>query len=853
MKTICLAILLIAMFSTTAYALDILYEHSTTYQPTRGISYERNRMMTANGMLDVHVLTVNLNEPYIYIAPVASNQNLGRKETTSSMLRNAGAVAGINADFFGLAGSYSVHFGPMINDGQLLALNAHTNHTYNQFATFLLDVNNNSFFRYIQTSIRFYNNGVHNIETNAYNTVGNSIEWPMVVSHTAMSNTQVLDERTPGILKVVVSGETIIEISEPGQVVDIPQDGYVVLIPYRMAYRRRYFNVGDRAVLIKETTIDLTNMQMAIGGGGLILANGAVVNDQGTVPAGRQPRSAIGTSRDGNRLVLMTVDGRSHSVGATHADMAFLMDRFGAYNAMHFDGGGSSTMVTSARGYNHSIVNTLSEGSERRVINAFGVFDNAPIGAMSQIVMEMEAAHTVVGIPLAATVYGADTFFNHIPVDIGNVSFSGDGGTWQNNLYTPTRSGVHVLEAAYGGFRITQTIYVGYLAELQTNITSLTLLPGERAHLNFTGIATNGSTVAIPRVSGTVYPASLGHFQNNEFIAEGTGVGFITASVGGIRKSIPLTVGGLPQQINMFSGQVGQLSAPAQTQVAVTSEYVQNHRIIQMRYVFEPMNATQAAYVTFYPALAVPNNATWLSLQVHGDGSGHWLRARVRDAVGRTHLIDFTRNADFFGWETVTARLPNAPGPFTIDQIYMVTLYTYEYSQHRVSFYGLQALVSPTNNVQLPANSQFFDVLHGTFLGLPNVPVHDFIVPVEVEYYSAEAIDNFVVITMAASDGGISDTDRSQWGRFMQDIRSIDAEYVVILMDANPLTDFRQQMEFELFHLAMQELVAEGRLVFVVSATGEGQTLTKRDRVRYIDLESSVITFRTHGGDIRWQ
>ena len=41
----------------------------------------------------------------------------------------------------------------------------------------------------------------------------------------------------------------------------------------------------------------------------------------------------------------MVVDGRGDSIGATHEEMVWLMKEYGAYNAMHFDGGGSSTMV----------------------------------------------------------------------------------------------------------------------------------------------------------------------------------------------------------------------------------------------------------------------------------------------------------------------------------------------------------------------------------------------------------------------------------------------------------------------------------------------------------------------------
>jgi len=859
---LCIApIFAILLLTTTAHALEILYEHSVQHQASRGVVYEQTRMMTVNGMLDVHVLKVDLTAPYISVAPVASNREIGLKETTTNLLRDAGAIAGINADFFSLAGTHSVQFGPAVVDGQVLALNSHTNHTYNEFATFYLDANNNPFFSYMRATIRFYNNGVQNVFANTYNSIGNAIEWPTVVSRHAMYDTVALDGRFPGLTKIVVNDNVITQVSAPGQNVVVPENGYIVILPERMAYRSGYFNVGDTARLELGNTLylDFSNMNSAIGGGGLILAGGQIVNDSGTVPTGRHPRTAVGATRDGNTLILMTIDGRNHSVGANRADMAALMLRSGAYNAMNLDGGGSSTMVTSTRGQNYIIVNTPSEGSQRRVVNALGVFDDSPIGAMSRLVLEPNAIRTVVGVPVSVQVYGEDEFWNRIAVNQTSVSFSAnDGGTWANARYTPLRSGAHTLEAVYGGHRATQTLHVHYLAELQSNIRSLTLQVGERMPLSFTGVTTDGFSVAIPEITQlNVEPAHLGHFQNGEFVAAGIGAGFATAYVGGVRLSIPVTVGGFSHPINMFTGQVGQLSVPAETQVAVNVESVGSSQLIRLRYVFEPLSATQAAYVTFYPALAIPGSPTWLRMYVYGDGSGHWLRARVRDGAGYVHLIDFTRNASFTGWQSVTARMPNAAGPFTIDQIYMVTLDSYEYSQHTIFFYGLEALTPAQNNVELPQNSRFHDNLHGTFLGVAGAREIALTIPAEAAY-EARGQDNFAIITMTAVGGSISDAERSQWGRFMGDVRRLNPEYVVILLDYNP-QNFRQRMEFELFHLAMLELHDEGRTVFIVSATGEQQTLTMRDGIRYINLarpaygQSAAIRFLTYGGQVRWQ
>lgn len=59
----------------------------------------------------------------------------------------------------------------------------------------------------------------------------------------------------------------------------------------------------------------------------------------------RGPKIAVGITKDGKLMVLM-VNGRiRESVGATHFDMADILLKYGAYKAMGFDPGGSSTLV----------------------------------------------------------------------------------------------------------------------------------------------------------------------------------------------------------------------------------------------------------------------------------------------------------------------------------------------------------------------------------------------------------------------------------------------------------------------------------------------------------------------------
>ena len=71
-------------------------------------------------------------------------------------------------------------------------------------------------------------------------------------------------------------------------------------------------------------------------------------------------RTAIGQRKDG--IVLMVViDGlQSHSAGASYADMAKIMETYGAVNAANLDGGTSTAMT-----YNHEYINSPWNGYKR--------------------------------------------------------------------------------------------------------------------------------------------------------------------------------------------------------------------------------------------------------------------------------------------------------------------------------------------------------------------------------------------------------------------------------------------------------------------------------------------------------
>ena len=119
----------------------------------------------------------------------------------------------------------------------------------------------------------------------------------------------------------------------------------------------------------------------AVGGFPVLLVDGLVV--PGLDSAGgrnfgpvRHPRTAVGLAAGGRRVLLVTVDGRQpgYSAGMTLGELADLMRRLGAVDALNLDGGGSTTMAVGAQGGVARVLNQPSDSAgERPVANALAM------------------------------------------------------------------------------------------------------------------------------------------------------------------------------------------------------------------------------------------------------------------------------------------------------------------------------------------------------------------------------------------------------------------------------------------------------------------------------------------------
>jgi uncharacterized protein (TIGR03382 family) len=156
------------------------------------------------------------------------------------------------------------------------------------------------------------------------------------------------------------------------------------------SYGTLAFDKAHRVELTRPSTavkFDATWMEGVVSGHPWMLDAGKVASytSSSSLCYYRNPRTAVGMSQDKKKLIIAVVDGRSSaSLGMTCTELGTLMKGLGAYDAMNFDGGGSSTMYVQGAG----VVNTPSDGSERVVGNHLALFapKSGSVGTFSGIV-----------------------------------------------------------------------------------------------------------------------------------------------------------------------------------------------------------------------------------------------------------------------------------------------------------------------------------------------------------------------------------------------------------------------------------------------------------------------------------
>jgi len=889
----------ISMFFLTAFLTSStlnLYARPTVYieqtysqMLSRDTILHTTTQITSSGFLEIAVLEIPLFDPMLEVS-VFNAEEFGRRTPTIQLLAASGALAGVNGDFFGMTGTHTVPLGTEIINGHMSISSGQNNHQNNN-ASFLLS-QHGAFIDYVRPHVQLLLGYATTIHVPHINKIAD-LAWPSFITYGYMQNTASLSARFPNSYKVVVQNNIITYVSQMGEIVNVPEDGFVIIFSSNDFYWVRHnFYIGNSAEKQIRSNINLNDIVTAISGGNRILYEGQIVHHTGSLSTARHPRTILGLNKARDTLYLMTIEGRTHSIGASLAEAAAYIRDFGAHYAINLDGGGSTSMAARIKGQTYmQLVNTPSDGSQRAVINAIGVIDHSTLSEVTSIIINSQP-NVGIGIYNNISITGFDDFFNPIGLSLDQFDLQINNGRILNNgRFVPETAGDVTITAhlrpSLGAVYTTQSFTAVAITEIVSDTTSII----GNTQLGFFGIDNNGNRVNLEnnQLMYEVHPQTLGTFINGAFTAMGQGMGWARVFMDTASLYIPIIIPRQAVIVDNFDGSTnvgfgaypGGITGSASYSML---QYISGGLSLLLSYNFAQAEHTQIAYVDFLQPHQV-NTVSYI-LAVYGNNSGHWLRGNVIDAKGYSFTIDFTQSINFYGWQDLTANVPNsATMPVSLQNIYVASLHQREDGSYELFFDNLRireltnddiintpigsrvqdALfvqnmgARPANQLdisfigpmtftggQMPSNfidtrrmtlaaasSDISAIFYGGVANISNDT--DVFSQSHPSAYNVMFINNLHVIQMTARNGGFAASSLIQWARLQNDLNLAPTNNIVIHMDFNPF-NFRHGFEFDMFHNLLTEQANLGRNIFVVSNGGNNTTSQILDGVRYINL-----------------
>jgi exopolysaccharide biosynthesis protein len=701
----------IAQQADSSPAPEIIHESSTSYTLTSGATYENIRRFTTEGWLNINVIRIDMTNPYIKLDAMANIESIQKLTSVPSLALSKNAVGAINGGFFNWSKIPGLNspIGPMVESGTIRTSSSDFNRYSDSMATFAVDNMNQIFYGYWKTDINLITENNTVIPVARYNVQLND-NGDLIIIDNLWSNTSIgrpdkslenannsnsitLSDKYTDIVEMVVENNQVVEIRKNLPPVEIPSNGYVaVAANSNIKLILDNFKEGDTIEMEVITKPDWDNISMAITGGAIILEDGSIPTSFSHNSPGRHPRTAIGSSKDGDQVIMVTVDGRQQSsLGMTLTELASLMLELGAHNAINLDGGGSTTMVARRPGTrNVNVVNNPSDGMPRKVGNAVGVISTAPSSPLEGLIIDTEDKNVFVNTSRSYTVRGYDKYFNPVEVDPDKVkwSISGLEGDFKDNTFYPTSVGSGKIIATIED--VSGEIFAEH--EINSLSSPVQLILNEKlisvqvnGKKKFTVIGKNKNGYYAKINSDDVQwkvSADIGIFEGDTFIATSEGKGYIEVSVGdtkaycGVKTAADIVV--ITDDFEKTNGTYLSYPADIPGKYELSSEQKRSGKYSgKLTYDFNDSTGSRASYLLFSDGgYELGKNVQKIGIWVYNPSPNpNWLRALIYDSQGERHYIDFTQNMDWTGWKYVEASLSGInKKPLKLARIYLVQI-----------------------------------------------------------------------------------------------------------------------------------------------------------------------------------
>ncbi len=499
---------------------------------------------------------------------------------------------------------------------------------------------------------------------------------------------------------------TVRQVSEAGNSL-IPQDGVVLVATGKASSVAKSLQINDRLeVLVNlaplDASFDPQTISWAISGGPRILRDGQIsieCEQEGFPLSFRQtkhPRTAVGLKEDA--LLHVVIDGRQpgYSEGMTLDELAEFLLNAGCKDALNLDGGGSSTLLVRGR-----VVNQPSDGRERPIANALLLLNLFPPQPIVRLAILSPDAHWLSGTPIPFQVVSEDAVYRLLSLspDELNLTITPEIEGWRwdgRTLWLPPIEGEEPTQVT-----VTVTLKNGNATPatlplcvhprpsvLVLRPDNIAVPPGTSVRLQLSALGREKDNRLSPlrfdpREVQWQVEGEFGKVVNGTFVAAQTSQvkqGTLIANLRGVTATASVWVGRIQwMTLHEFDDMAGLqvVGYPENVKVdgqIITTEKRSGTGALLLRYDFSRGSKTRTASVVLNKPL--PTGAYRLGIDVYGDGSGCWLRARLRDATGKLIFLDLANSVNWKNeWKRLEVNLPSGLAePLTLESIYLAVI-----------------------------------------------------------------------------------------------------------------------------------------------------------------------------------
>jgi hypothetical protein len=625
------------------------------------------------GPLNINVMRVQVDNPLVTVETESGQDRLFVGEKTLESVKReeepgrTEIIGGVNADFWASFPKPYSPIGLLVSDGMIFNMPAKTR------SAFVFTEDETSYIGPVSLEVSLQgNSGTLNIDR--INSGTKSDKEIVLFTHPYGETV----ESAAGTRYVVeMLGEEFlpnqpvkvkVSAADAALLTPLDKSRMVVHIPPGRAEEAPSFSEGEIATL-SAVLPQVKGVVTSVCGGGPAIVNDGKVNiaDEGmgeSFSETKHPRTALGLSKDGRTIYLVTIDGRQPriSVGVSLDELAAYMVELGCWQAINLDGGGSTSMVV-----NDKVVNKPSDFRGPRIVaNSLLVVAEAGSGKASTLSFDPSGRPLLVPAGTTVLVEVSALDENSIPVDAkkGTPLQVEKTALVKSTRQSANKSSITFSDEAssgeisftLGGASGTLPVKTVKLDKITAEPSVIVLGSGDTAKLDISGIA-DGQPISLTPEMVEITPADNSIVSIKDGVVKGLQKGQteLLVKIGSSKTAVPVYIDMAQGRLIEDFESIDSLAAIVGTQFDETATNIS----------LEPANVKQGKssgkidYVMTKGGktrINIPIDATieeapaGLGIWVFGDGQEAWLRANLVDNNGTLFIADFTNGADGITW-----------------------------------------------------------------------------------------------------------------------------------------------------------------------------------------------------------